>query len=274
MRHQYTPAVLVLLLLTLGACAYSPWEAETSCDDPLEENLAQLQGLLAQQPDPQQFTVAHVTDSEDTLMDLELVVRRINDHPEVLFTLVTGDLTTAGRVDEFEWTCNALTELNVPRFYTIGNHDAISFGKQIFRDNFAPFDYAFSVGSTRFVVYNDNAFEFPDAPDLSFIAAAAAVQPGETRAHTIGVSHSPPTTGPHTGEEALALRQFLGAQGFDYTVHGHRHQLDLFIDEFGVTHFVGNSVEGGHYALMTVDRDGAIQFRTCRTNCIPIEPES
>ena len=266
------PLLLALLLVTTG-CAFSPWEAETGCSDQLSVNLAQLATLDAQTLDTAPFTIALVTDTHQNLNDLAQAVRRINKEPGVAFVLVLGDITDAGLAHEFGWSCEALRELEVPRFYVIGNHDAISFGPTIFQENFAPLNYAFTFGTTRFVFYNDNVYEFPSAPDYAWMAQAAAVAPGETRTHTLGVAHSPPQTGPHTGEEATALRQFLADNGFDATLHGHRHQLSLSISEFGVIHHVVDDVAGGSYGLLTVDPAGSLAFYTCESQCVLLQPE-
>ena len=87
------------------------------------------------------------------------LVEKIKQREDVAFVLVLGDITDFGLAAEFEWVCKALSALDVPRFYVIGNHDSISFGKEIFRENFAPYDYAFSF---KEVIHASSSFFLPE----------------------------------------------------------------------------------------------------------------
>lgn len=268
-RRALIVLALSALLVLLAGCRYTPWEAESDCHDRYETNLAWLADMDARRPDRERFTVALLADIHEHLDTLETVVGRINANPDVSFVLVLGDLTSDGLAQSFEWACRALRKLRVPRLYVIGNHDAIAFGKEIFQDAFGPFDYAFDFAGTRFVLYNDNAYEFPGAPDYGFLARAAALAPGETRAHTIGVSHPPPITDVHPPAEAEALRAFLADAGYELTVHGHRHRANFWTDDDGVAHYVTGAALDGAYSLMTVEREGGITLQACTNVCQP-----
>lgn len=256
--------------LAIAACRYTPWDTEVDCSDRYEDNLARLQAIERADPWAERFTVALIADVHDNVSDLETVVARINARSDVGFTIVLGDLTDTGLAMELEWSCKALRGLRAPRFYVLGNHDAYSFGPEIFREQFGPFDYAFSFLGTRFVIYNDNADQFPGAPDYEWMRAAAAVAPGEVRDHTIGVSHPPPIVDFHDATEVDTLQRFLLDNGFGPTVHGHRHKFELWRDGYGVEHFVDAQVASASYALMTVARGGAVTFLACRESCLPV----
>lgn len=263
--------LLTAFAVLLGGCRFTPWEGDPGCTDYLTGNLAALQAIEAADPAPSQFNVALIADVHNDLTDLETIVTRINERDDIAFVLVLGDITNSGLAIEFGFSCERLVELDVPRFYTIGNHDAISYGADIFQEHFAPLDYAFSHRGARFVVYNDNAYEFPGVPDYGFMRDAAALEAGEMRTHTVGVAHPPPLADVHPQDEIDELRRFLADAGFDVTVHGHRHVFDLWESEYGVLHMISHETNGAVYGLMTLSRDGGIAFQGCGDSCFPLE---
>lgn len=207
-----------------------------------------------------------MTDFYNDLSDIRTAVERINQRDDVAFTLILGDITEHGLAVEFEWACKALANLQVPHFYVIGNHDSISFGKEIFRKNFAPFDYSFTYKDIKFILYNANTFEFPEAPDYTFLANEAVVQPGEMRRKTVGVSHVPPILDVHTEEEAANLRKFLFENNFNLTLHGHR-QFSYWLDEYGNPHYITSRVKYGTYGMLFIAEDDQLSLQNCAVTC-------
>jgi 3',5'-cyclic AMP phosphodiesterase CpdA len=258
--------ILLFLTLLIASCGYSPWETEIDCRDYYQDNLQRLTQIEADTPGQLAFGVALLTDLHNQLSDTETAVERINQRDDIDFALILGDMTDQGLSVEYEWACKALSDLKVPRFYVIGNHDSISFGKEIFRENFAPFDYAFTYKEVKFILYNDNVYEFPDAPDYAFLENEAVVQPGEVRRQTVGVSHIPPNTSIHTEEEAATLRQFLFDHNFNLTLHGHHNEY-YWLDEFGNPHYITSNVEGGKYGILFVAEDGQLSLQSCTATC-------
>lgn len=259
--------LLIALSLALGACRVSPWEDDPGCSDPWTANLSRLEAIEAADPQPDSFTVALIADIDNDYGDLETVIDRINSRNDVTFALVLGDMTNSGLAMEYGWTCDAMQELEVPRFYVIGNHDSISFGEQIFQQHFAPLNYVVDYGGTRFVLYNDSAGPVAARPDYGFIRNAAAVAPGETRIHTLAASHRAPQADPHSGIDVARLRQEFAAAGYGATLHGHLHVFDLTVDEHGVLHFISHETAGAAYGLVTLYRDGRIAFQGCMADC-------
>lgn len=259
--------ILLIIVPLFVSCGYSPWETEIDCRDYYQDNLQRLTQIEADTSGQLAFGVALLADFHIDLSDIKTAVKRINQRDDVAFALILGDMTDQGLAVEFEWACKALADLEVPRFYVIGNHDGISFGKEIFWKNFAPFDYAFTYKDVKFIQYNDNAYEFPGAPDYDFLAKEAAVQPGETRRKTLGVSHVSPVVDVHTEEEAAKLRQFLFDHNFNLTLHGHDHQFFYWLDEFANPHYSTSRVEGGKYGMLFVAEDGQLSLQNCAATC-------
>ena len=259
--------MLPIIFLLMVSCQYSPWETNIDCGDHYLDNLERLAQLEANTAGQLAFSVALLSDFHNDLSDIKTAVERINQQSDVAFALVLGDMTDQGLAAEFEWMCKAMAELKVPRFYVIGNHDSISFGKEIFQEYFAPFDYAFSFKGVKFILYNDNAYEFPGAPDYVFLANEAVVQPSETRRLTIGASHVPPLLDMHTKEEADPLRQFLFDHMFNLTFHGPYHKFVYCLDEFGSPHHMTARVENGHNSMMFSDEDDQFSIQNCAATC-------
>jgi len=261
-------ALSLLLVLALGlaapSCRYSPWETDPDCTDKPGKNLA---SLALREAGGSDVRIALLTDSHNNVDRLDEVVSWINARGDIDFVIVLGDITNQGLLLEYEWACTGLRDLNAPRFYTIGNHDAISFGKEVFREMFGPYDLAFRFRNSRFILYNANKFEFSGVPDYDFIAAAAAVAGGETRIHTVAFSHVPPEVDVYTQAEVDFEEAFMAANGVDFTVHGHRDVYSLVQDGFGTRHLIVPSVERAYYSVLTLTAGDAVTVETCQDTC-------
>ena len=258
--------ILVLAYALTSSCQYSPWETDIDCQDSYTSNLEELRKIESNMTGDA-FGVALIADIHIDLTDAVNVIDRIKQRDDVAFVIVLGDMTRYGLATEYEWVCKAMSSLDVPRFYVIGNHDSISFGKEIFRENFAPYDYEFTFKDVKFILYNDNAYEFKDVPDYDFLSNAALIQGGETRRLTLAVSHAPPVKGAHTEEEVAIIRQFLFEQGIDLTLHGDKHVFDHWIDEFGVPHHITGRVRNSKYGMLFIDEFDQISIQSCAPTC-------
>lgn len=94
-------------------------------------------------------------DSHQALEELSEVVDAVNAH-DLAFVLHLGDMTDAGLRQEYRWTLDELKRLRRPFLTAIGNHDALSNGKDVYRRSFGAYDYRFTYGDVRFVVPNTN----------------------------------------------------------------------------------------------------------------------
>lgn len=87
------------------------------------------------------FRFVALSDSHDAYDELGDAVTAINHMPDVDFVVHAGDVSDYGLAQEYEWNARALSGLRVPGFVVIGNHDAISNGKAVYRDLYGPFDF-------------------------------------------------------------------------------------------------------------------------------------
>jgi 3',5'-cyclic-AMP phosphodiesterase len=213
------------------------------------------------------FKVVLVSDPQRNPFAFDDVLEKINlrkDLDEVAFVAVLGDITNQGYLFEYEWAYNALKKLDVPYFGVIGNHDSISNGKEIFGKMFGPFDYVIDYKNTRFIAYNDNRFEFPNAPNKNWIYAQADEALG--RDHVITLSHVP-ILEDASEEERTEFVAELKARGVRHMWSGHVHLFEYSEKDdmtfFSVTKVKENTL---HYAVLTVRPDG-VDYEECTPNC-------
>jgi len=251
---------------TLTACqfALSPWETDAHCPGvSIEENIGLLVSMEQRQGIKDHFKVAIVSDPQQLPGSLQDTVKIINRDDDIDFVLIIGDLVETGIKQEFEWACKALSRLEKPVIAVIGNHDALSYGKEIWLDVFGPFDFSFTYQNTKFIAYNDNKYEFSDVPDRDWLAAQAVVDEAEIRNHTIGVSHIAPW-----GHE-LELSQYLKDNGYDHMLHGHIHKFDYWqLAETQLPHYINADNKEKKYSIMAVYPD-SISIESCDPQCVP-----
>ncbi|MGC8669007.1 MAG: PQQ-binding-like beta-propeller repeat protein [Chthonomonadales bacterium] len=108
---------------------------------------------------PEALSFVHITDTHLTASSnvgaLEDLVRRVNAMaPLPAFVVDTGDVTEAGRPEEFQRFQQAVKPLAVPIYCAPGNHDVRwnPLGKEGFADVFGKLYQSFDAGGCHFVV--------------------------------------------------------------------------------------------------------------------------
>lgn len=263
---QYSLFILISAIF-LSACQYamSPWEKDLHCPQLwVPDNLARIEAMDAQSGQKDHFKVAVLGDPQmfpGLLQDtLEIIDRR----SDVDFIFLLGDLVEIGIKQEYEWICKAASHTSKPIISVIGNHDSLSYGKEIWLENIGPYDFSFTYQQTKFIAYNDNKYEFEDAPNRSWLASEAAIDAGETRNHTIGASHIAPW------DTDLQLSEFLSQAGFDHMIHAHNHRFDYWqLLSVGLPHHVVADVKKEAFSIMTVYPNLPIEMENCTPECVP-----
>ena len=268
--HKIRWFLLSLLISLLSACQYdlSPWETDVDCPNmSIEENLDWLKQIEQTRTPDHNYKVAVIGDPQQYPGDLQTTIETINELDQVEFVLLLGDLVETGVKKEFEWACKALSKTEKPVISVVGNHDALSYGQDIWLSVFGEFDYSFKYLGTKFIAYNDNQYEFENVPDRDWLAAQAKLELGESRFHTIGMSHIQPW------DNEPDLSAFLKANGFDHMLHAHAHKFQYWqLADVGLPHFVTSETRDVRFGLMSVSPD-AIKMEICDPECLPAEPE-
>lgn len=259
--------ILTVIIMTLVSCDYelSPWHTDVYCPGrTVDENLVWLKQIERSKTVGSPFKVAVLGDPQQFPGDLELVIQRINKNPHIDFILLLGDIAETGVKPEFEWACAALNKTQKPIIPVIGNHDALSFGKEIWRNIFGEFDFSFSYLGTKFIAYNDNQYEFEDVPNRDWLSTEAQVEDGEVRLHTIGMSHIPPW-----GRDP-DLDHYLADQGYNLMLHAHLHRFDYRPNQnVGLPQFVTADTQEVKFAVLTIS-ENQIAIEQCEPECFEI----
>lgn len=269
-NRKFSFALLALTSFLITSCEITPYgvaPVQPTCQGvDIQCNLNKLKDLEQTKQGQRSFKVAIISDSHENTNSLALVVARINLRTDIDFVMILGDLTDNGLDDQYKYAVVNLKKLDKPVMAVIGNHDSLSNGKALWttyfgtrkndRDGTVVFDgynYSFSYLGTKFIAYNDNAFEFNNVPDQGFIQREAALLPGEIRNHTIAASHVQPNSEVHDASFQASFLKMLADAQVHMTIHGHRHDFFYDKDKYGNNHHVVSWTKGGDWSVMTVD---------------------
>lgn len=264
-----TVLIISTALILLTACQYalSPWEKDLDCPQLwVPDNIARIQAIEESSGIKDHFKVAVLGDPQMYPESLQDTVEILDDNDEIDFIFLLGDLVEIGIKQEYEWICKALSHTSKPIISVIGNHDSLSYGKEIWLENIGPYDFSFTYQNTKFIAYNDNKYEFENVPDRSWLANEAAVADGETRHHTIGASHIAPW------DTDLQLSEFLMGEGFDHMIHAHQHRFDYWqLLEVGLPHYIVADVRDVNFGIITIypNSNIPITIENCTPDCLP-----
>lgn len=256
----------LFLTLFLSACQFdlSPWETDVDCPNmTIDENLEWLAQIEQTKQIGDEFKVAVIGDPQQFPGDLEATIKHLNQMDDVDFILLLGDVVETGIEKEYEWACKALNKTQKPIISVVGNHDSLSYGKEIWLKVFGEFDFTFHYLGTKFIAYNDNKYEFENVPDRDWLRQQAQLDEQEVRYHTIGMSHIEPWASDPD------LSGFLKESGYTHMLHAHRHRFD-FWQEAGIElpHYVTADIQDIKFGLMTVTKE-SISMQDCDPNCLP-----
>ncbi len=248
-------------LLPLVACSdrYTPWDINVPNEYThlTQKNLDKLAALPeAKLP----IKIALTGDPQGTPGDLERVVSAIDDIPDIRFIMVLGDLTDYGLMHEYVWAAKALQNSRIPHFTVIGNHDAIAHGPKIYREMYGPYDYTFQDAGVKFVMFNDNQFEF-GTTDFSFLKS-------EIDSRSIAAAHVPPVKDMHTLEQIDLWTKINSEAELMGSIHGHRggnYDVKWTVGE--VPYYIVPRVRDVYFSIMTIHEDYKISFQKCSPGC-------
>jgi 3',5'-cyclic-AMP phosphodiesterase len=271
-RWARSSAVLVASTLAIaGSCIHTtPFQSDPSVTDLTAKNLARLDG---RRPAPQPFKFAALGDTHEAYDELARTVEALNARDDLEFLLIAGDLTTIGLLDEYEWSVEILQRLDIPFFTVVGNHDALSRGKQIYQRMFGPYDYSFSYGGLKFILFNSNTLEFEGAaPNAEWLRSEAARLDGN-RGIVFLLHHD--FRGPEDlpgGRTAELYAELAARHPVELVVHGHLEEFSL--EEWrGVPKLQCGSFNKVFFHTIVTVEAASLRFERCRfERCEPVEP--
>jgi len=263
-----------LLLLLLSGCDFSPtpWNLDTTeCSGiSTADNIRKLEKLNNLES-LDSYSIGLTADSQRYPERLRDALKELKSDQKVKFIVILGDLTELGLSMEFNWICKIIKEIDKPIFTVIGNHDGLSFGKQLWSKIFGLYDYSFNFQDSKFIFYNDNKYEFQGLklPDIDFIERESTIKDNENREHTIAFSHILPWSQKENSDEVLKFNDFLFQQNIIYNLHGHTHKEDIEVVEseiYRLYHIVVANSESDRYGKVTVFRGrDSLKVEFCQT---------
>ncbi len=247
---------LLLLLISLFSCTdiweFSP-NQKFDKDSPRDINKNALKILAESVPDDT-IVIAFVGDSQRFYDNLGAFVKKANSISEIDFTLLVGDVSDFGLLQEFEWVHEDLSKLNKPYLGIIGNHDILANGENVFINMFGPTNESFIYDSVKFILHNTNSREYnrSNVPDIGWLNNE--LKGGPNVRHYVAVSHVPPFSGDFNPDLEVPYSQLLReTPGFLISLHGHIHKhVDYYPYEDGVRYLSGFSFDKRSFILLKI----------------------
>lgn len=206
----------------------------------------------------EQLTFVVTGDTHLDYDNTEKMVTHINNDPEVDFVIHLGDVTDHGLLKEYEWATGVLQKLRVPYLLTIGNHDVVSRGDEVYRYMYGPTDFSVIIDSVKFIFYNNNSREYDfngKVPDLGWLENELS---GDNFNRVVLSSHVPywdRDTDQSKKAQYLKLINHSAKPvlaGFS----GHLHEPAVRIhSETQVTHIIPGSVNRKTYLKVRIDKN-------------------
>lgn len=249
------------LLISCEMIEFSPWESKVP-DDLTDFNAKELSDLRGSDPGIfEPFKVALLADIHGYYDNFEKTIRRINERDDIDFAFVLGDFADNGLLNEYVWYAEAIKSFDIPIITVVGNHDAISNGKQIYRDMFGQTNFTFDYKEITFIIWNNNRFEYGN-PDFDWLR-----QQLNEHENSIVVAHQPPDCETLTDEQSIAWEHLRRHPHYIASIGAHTHHFSLKIEDDGLPVFVQEAImEGPHYGVMTVNEE-TVSFDYCRSDC-------
>jgi 3',5'-cyclic AMP phosphodiesterase CpdA len=247
----------VWLALACACFEYSPHAFDL---DPSERGLhaSAVDGLVSTAP-PEPLRFALVGDTQHSFDDAADVVDRLNARSDLAFVVQLGDFTHLGLAPEFRLMNDVFARLRVPYLVVIGNHDYLGVGEDIYAEMFGPPNVAFTLGRTRFVLFDSNSREFGfdgNTPDLAWLAAQLA--PDGSFDGAVLMSHCAPFSGDFDASLVERYDALLRVPPSLVSFHAHEHRF-IFEEREGTPLYVADAVEGRSYLLATALPGGGFE---------------
>lgn len=219
--------------------------------------------LLPKEPKASPFRFALMSDVQEAIDSVQDVFNAVNRVRDLDFLLGAGDLTQRGERAQLERFERELSELTVPYYTTLGNHE-LGVDPPLFHDFFGRGSFSFEHRGARFTLI-DSASATIDQRTYAWLKTW--LNEGSNQFHTLAM-HIPPIdpTGTRNGafasrDEAIALFAELQTFGVDLTVYGHVHSFYDF-DNAGIPAIIsggGGAIPerfdniGRHFVVFNVD---------------------
>lgn len=254
-------ACFALLALVSASCKkmfdYSPYEAiipqKSEYHGVTGKNLDLITRIDT--TDLSTYKIALLSDNHYYYKELEDAVDAINNRKDILFTVVTGDITDQGLEREFILFHDQMAKLNKPYVTVIGNHDYLSSGYAVYKQMYGDYNYSFVFNGRRFVMFDDTFWESAKSPDFNWLQSTLN---NNTIPNPIVFSHIPPYGDQFDDESEKNFVSILKKGRVKLSVHGHLHFSFFDRQDYndGVEYLTVRFPDKRVYTELTINRDG------------------
>lgn len=233
---------------------------------------AQSMTLKLRAPDDtlrQPWRFAVYADVQEALGNVQDIYTKMNETPNIRFSLISGDLTSQGRQEELEEFQTSMKQLKFPCFATLGNHE-LGTREDLYHDYFGRGNYSFVFRDARFTML-DSASATLDPLVYSWLDGW--LDKGHDQLHVVTMHIAPiDPVGARNGSfasraEADQLLVKLAQGKTDLTLYGHVHSFYAF-ENAAIPAYIsggGGAIPermdgiGRHFLTVDVDAAGKIE---------------
>lgn len=256
------PNLIRILFFVIGSFAFtgcndmfdfSPYESivQHEYKNTTLKNLERIQKL-----DIKDSTIkfAVIADSHNDYDYLEAAIKSINNNPEILFVIHTGDFTDLGLLKEYEIFHGIMNGLSVPYLTVIGNHDYRSNGGKIYKDMFGSYNYSFYFNNNKFILFDNVMLESNKKPDSVWFQKE--LSDPILYDHIFVLSHLPPFSNEFNEEQEDRYKNLMFSNEITLSFHGHYHTFsydEKYID--GVKYIVVPRSKENSYIIISAHKN-------------------
>lgn len=261
MRTGVYLSLCLLFVLLLVSCdkwfEYTPYSADVpeKMERTTAHNLSFLREKEAGMDPGSSFKIALISDSHLNFDDLHDAIDRISEEEDICFVIHGGDMTSGGMLSEYMIFWNIADKLDLPYFTTIGNHDCLANGEQIYTSMFGDPNYTFEFQQNKFIFFNDVNWELNNRePDYLWLNAELA--DAANFRNVFVITHIPPWTDQFTPLQSIVYRMLIRDAGVGISIHGHQHD-PWFGDNYhdSTLYMVIGSVDKRGYYELNIEPD-------------------
>jgi predicted phosphodiesterase len=209
--------------------------------------------------------IAIFTDPHQNYKDLDEVLFDINQAQGLDFVAGLGDYTNSGYNLEYDQFISALDSVKAPRIMAIGNHDSVGSGPELFAKAFGPANFYFESSTHRYIFFNGNNWENPEAFDPSWLKAAVD---GTTKKVFIFSHVQLLDTERYKDDVLTTMQGIVNDPKVQLALNGHNHIYNLVVSNNTILLQVGRT-QGHHWVILEIQGNNLCIKRmdTMETDC-------
>ncbi|MEA3523007.1 MAG: metallophosphoesterase [Campylobacterota bacterium] len=235
-RRNFLALSASSLLLSGCETSYSPYTVDTKKHYRNDKNIAQLDELNLQYP----IKIALTSDTHTYYNGIEKIFEYMQNKSEYYdLVLHGGDITDAGLQGEYDQYIHMRSSVNLPFVHAVGNHDALTNGKSIFKNEFGLYNFSFKIAQSHIIVFNNNTWEFDAvAYNIEWLEEELekASQDVNENGGQIIILHHIPYDGHRFSEDDINnYKEMMARFNVSLSINGHLHNHSI---DYGSTTYL------------------------------------